>query len=93
MTRASGKSRTVGFRYTANRSARVAITGFADNSRHSSAWANDAYRRARTHGARHLHAVRTVARGWIRVIWASWATGVAYDASRHGGEQKLATTT
>ncbi len=34
VTRASGKSRTVGFRYTANKPARVAITGFADNSRH-----------------------------------------------------------
>jgi transposase len=48
VTRASGKSRTVGFRYTANKSARVAITSFADNSRHSCAWASDAYRRART---------------------------------------------
>ena len=47
VTRASGKSRTVGFRYAANRPARVAITGFADNSRHSSAWAGDCYRRAR----------------------------------------------
>lgn len=30
VTKASGKSRTVGFRYTANKPARVAITGFAD---------------------------------------------------------------
>ena len=36
VTKASGKSRNVGFRYTANKPARVAITGFADNSRHSS---------------------------------------------------------
>lgn len=35
VTKASGKSRTVGFRYTANKQARVAITSFADNSRHS----------------------------------------------------------
>jgi transposase len=93
VTRASGKSRTVGFRYTANRPARVAITGFADNSRHSSPWASDAYRRARARGARHPHAIRIVARGWIRVIWACWATGIAYDPSKHGGEQKLAATT
>ena len=32
VTRASGRSRTVGFRYTANKQARVAITSFADNS-------------------------------------------------------------
>ena len=47
VTRASGKSHTVGFRYAANKPARVAITGFADNSRHSSAWAGDSYQRAR----------------------------------------------
>jgi len=84
VTRASGKSRAVSFRYTANRPARVAITGFADNSRHSSAWASDAYRRARARGARHPHAVRILARGWVRVIWACWTTDTIYDPSRRG---------
>jgi transposase len=93
VTRASGKSRTVGFRYAANKPARVAITGFADNSRHSSAWAGESYRRARARGARHPHAVRIVARGWIRVIWACWNTGTVYDPSRHRGEQLLAAGT
>ncbi|WP_082807792.1 transposase [Janibacter terrae] len=82
VTRASGKSRTVGFRYTANKPARVAITSFADNSRHSSSWAADAYQRARARGARHPHAVRILARGWIRVIWACWTTDSVYDPSR-----------
>jgi transposase len=93
VTRASGKSRTVGFRYTANKPARVAITGFADNSRHSSAWASGCYRRARARGARHPHAVRILARGWVRVIWACWTTDSIYDPSRHRGEQLLATGT
>jgi transposase len=93
VTRASGKSRTVGFRYAANKPARVAITGFADNSRHSSAWASDSYQRARARGARHPHAVRILARGWIRVIWACWTTSTIYDPSRHRSEQLLATST
>lgn len=93
VTRASGKSRSVGFRYTANKPARVAITSFADNSRHSSAWANDCYRRARARGARHPHAIRILARGWVRVIWACWTTDTTYDPSRHRGEQLLATAT
>jgi transposase len=93
VTRASGKSHTVGFRYAANRPARVAITGFADNSRHSSAWADDRYRQARVRGARHPHAVRIVARGWIRVIWACWRTDTVYDPSRHRGERLLAIRT
>lgn len=93
VTRASGRSHTVSFRYTANKQARVAITSFADNSRHSSAWAGDCYRRARARGARHPHAVRILARGWVRVIWACWTTDTAYDPSRHTGEQKLAMAT
>jgi transposase len=93
VTRASGKTHTVGFRYAANKPARVAITGFADNSRHSSAWAAERYRQARTRGARHPHAVRVVARGWIRVIWACWHTGTAYTPSRHRGEQLAAAMT
>ena len=44
-------------------------------------------------GARHPHAVRIVARGWIRVIWACWSTDTIYDPSRHRGEQLLATRT
>jgi len=93
VTKASGKSRTVGFRYSANKPARVAITGFADNSRHSSVWAGDCYRRARARGARHPHAIRILARGWIRVIWACWTTNTVYDPHRHRGEQLLVAAT
>lgn len=93
VTRASGKSRNVGFRYTANKPARVAITGFADNSRHSSAWAGDCYQRARARGARHPHAIRILARGWVRVLWACWTTDTAYDPRRHRAEQLLAAAT
>ncbi len=74
VTRASGKSRVVTFRYTANKPARVAIAGFADNSRHSPASAANSYRRAQARGARHPHAVRKLARGWVRVLWACWTT-------------------
>lgn len=53
VTLASGKSRAVAIRYSAKNPARVAITGFADNSRHSSGWAANAYKRARARDARH----------------------------------------
>lgn len=93
ITRASGKTHTVGFRYAANKPARVAITGFADNSRHSSAWAAQRYNMARDRGARHPHAVRILARGWLRVIWACWHTNTAYDPSKHRAEQLAARST
>jgi len=44
-------------------------------------------------GARHPHAVRILARGWVRVLWACWTTDTVYDPSRHRGERLLATAT
>jgi transposase len=72
ITRQSGKSRNVQFRFSSNARARVALTCFADNSRHSSPWAKRLYATARQRGIRHPHAVRILARAWLRVIWACW---------------------
>ena len=85
VTRQSGKSRNVQFRFSSNARARVALTCFADNARHSSPWAQHLYTAARQRGLRHPHAVRIVARAWLRVIWACWHTGTVYDPSRHAG--------
>lgn len=70
VTRESGKQRHVSFRWTANSRARKALTMFADNSRHDCAWAADRYDAARARHKRHPHAIRILARSWMRVIWA-----------------------
>jgi hypothetical protein len=36
------------------------------------------------------HAIRILARAWLRVIWACWQTDTAYDPAKHRGEQRLA---
>ncbi|MFX9273029.1 transposase, partial [Acinetobacter baumannii] len=69
VTHASGKSRSVAFRWACNKNLRQAITTFADNSRHASAWAADIYRRARDRGCKHPHAIRILARAWCRILW------------------------
>lgn len=89
VTRASGKSETVSFRWAVNTRARFALTTFADNSRHTSPWAAHLYAQARARGKRHPHAIRILARAWIRVIWACWTTNTPYDPARHGAEQRL----
>lgn len=89
VTRASGKSRTVAFRYATNRRARIAVTTFADNSRHSSAWAAKIYDDARTRHKRHPHAVRILARAWLRVIWACYRDGACYDPAVHQTNSKI----
>ena len=83
VTKASGKTVSVAFRYATNTRARQALTTWADNSRHSSPWAADIYRAARKRGKRHAHAVRILARAWLRVLWACWHTNTAYNPERH----------
>jgi transposase len=93
VTRASGKSRSVSFRYAANRRARVALTTFADNSRHGSDWAAKIYDDARRRQKRHPHATRILARAWLRVMWACWRDGTCYDPLTHQANGKINTTT
>jgi transposase len=90
VTYASGKSRGVGFRWACNKRLRRAITGWAGNSRHASPWARDVYERARARGCDHPHAVRILARAWVRVLWRCWRDGVEYDPARHGGAARVA---
>jgi transposase len=89
VTRASGKSRTVAFRWAANTKARQALTTFASNSRHSSPWAAQLYADARRRGKHHPNAVRILARAWLRVIWACWHHNTIYDPAKHGAEKRL----
>jgi len=92
VTKASGKYRAVHFRWACNKHLRKAITCFADNSRHASPWAADVYARAIARGHDHPHAVRVLARAWIRVIYRCWIDGVPYDPNRHGNAGKLRET-
>jgi len=89
VTKESGKHRAVHFRWACNKRFRVAITIFADNSRHASPWAAKVYTNARARGHDHPHAVRVLARAWIRIIWRCWINQVPYDPSRHGNAQQL----
>jgi hypothetical protein len=83
VTRASGKTHTVAFRHATNRRARQALHTWLDNSRRSSDWAQQRYAAARARGQRHPHALRTIGRAWLRIIWACWRTKTAYDPVRH----------
>jgi transposase len=85
----SGKSHGVAFRWACNHRLRRALTTWADNSRHACPWAADRYQRARRRGARHPHAVRILARAWVRVLWRAWYEHTAYDPARHHAAQQL----
>lgn len=89
VTLASGKRRGVVFRFACNHRLRRAITGFADNSRHASAWAAEIYRRARARGCAHPQAIRILARAWIRVLWRAWVDAKPYNPQHHRAAQKF----
>ncbi len=83
VTHQSGKSRGVVFRWACNHRLRAAITCLADNSRHSSAWAANIYNCAKARGCDHPHAIRILARAWVRILWRAWTDRTKYDPARH----------
>jgi hypothetical protein len=77
----------------ANTRARTAITAFAHNARMQSPWAAKLYADARARGKRNPHAIRIVARAWLRVIWACWHTNTPYNPVEHRAAHAFTATT
>ncbi len=89
VTYESGKRRGVGFRWACNKRLRQALTTFADNSRHASPWAAAVYAKARARGCDHPHAVRVLARAWLRVLWRCWRDLTPYEPANHGAAKNM----
>jgi transposase len=93
VTRASGRSRSVRFRYAANTRLREACMWWAYNSMKESPWAAAGFRQARDqHGQRYHRALRGLGARWTRILWHCWAAATPYDPARHGGAKELART-
>jgi transposase len=88
----SGKLRVATFRRACDKRLRVAVATLADSTRHWHPWAKEVYARARARGQDHPHAIRTLGRAWIRVLWRCWRDRVAYDPARHGNFNRLKAT-
>ncbi|WP_433598656.1 hypothetical protein ACQPXH_23470 [Nocardia sp. CA-135953] len=76
------------FRHATNRHARQALVTWFDNSRRTSDWAQQRYTDARQRGQRHPHAIRTLGRSWLRIIWACWREKIAYQPDKHTSAQQ-----
>lgn len=85
----SGKLRVATFRRACDKRLRVAVARLADSTRHWHPWAKEVYRKARARGQDHPHAIRTLGRAWIRVLWRCWRDEVPYDPARPGNFSRL----
>jgi len=90
-TRASVKSRSVGFRWSCDKQLRDAVTDFAGDSRRANPWADKLYRDARNRGHNNAHATRILARAWLYVIRHCWQNNTAYDPTQHNALQRVLT--
>jgi transposase len=85
----SGKLRVATFRRACDKRLRDAVATLADSTRHWHPWARDVYAKARARGQDHPHAIRTLGRAWLRVLWRCWRDRVPYDPALHGNLRRL----
>jgi transposase len=92
-TRASGRHRTVTFRFSSDKKLRDALCDFAGDSWRGNTWAEARYRQLRADGKSHPHAERILARSWAHIIWRCWQDHTPYDPTRHTSHRHLTNQT
>jgi hypothetical protein len=79
VTRSSGKSHGVFFRFACNLHLRQALQQYAFCSLKSSEWARAYYDQQRARGHRHQAALRALAAKWVKILFVLWTRHVPYD--------------
>jgi transposase len=83
VTKASGKSRVVQFRFACNKLLRYASYWFSFNSLNRCEWANKYYRDQRRKGHSHPQALRSLGAKWLKIIFVMWRDHKPYDETFH----------
>jgi transposase len=83
VTKASGKSRSVQFRFSCNKQMRYAAYWLAFISLNRSEWANVYYRDQRAKGHSHPQALRALGAKWLKIIFVMWRDHKPYDENYH----------
>ena len=83
VTKASGKSRFVQFRFSCNKQMRYAVYWLAFVSLNRSEWANAYYRDQRAKGHSHPQALRALGAKWLKIIFVMWRDHKPYDENYH----------
>lgn len=88
VTRASGRTHQVRFRYAANKRMRHAIDWWMTVAAREDDWSRSIYDNARTHRQGRYRAYRGLGSRWTRILWRAWTDHQPYDPTR--GHKTLA---
>lgn len=83
VTRSSGKSHTVGFRFSCNKHLRRVIYWLAFISLTRSDWARAYYQAQRARGHGHQRAIRALGAKWLKILFIMWRDHTPYDETHH----------
>jgi transposase len=83
VTKASGKSRIVEFRFSCNKILRHGAYWLAFVSLNRSEWANHYYRGQRAKGHSHQQSLRALGAKWLKIIFVMWRDHKPYDENYH----------
>jgi transposase len=83
VTKSSGKSCLVQFRFSCNKLMRHAAYWFSFVSLNRSEWANKYYRDQRARGKSHHQALRALGAKWLKIIFVMWRDHKPYDENYH----------
>jgi len=83
VTKSSGKSRFVQFRFACNKLLRYASYWFSFNSLNRCEWANQYYRDQRAKGHSHHEALRALGAKWLKIIFVMWRDHKPYNEDYH----------
>jgi transposase len=86
VTKASGRTRQVRFRYAANRHMRHAIDWWMLVATREDPWSKAVYDDHRRRGHSHYRALRGLGARWTRILWRCWTDHTTYDSARHHRE-------
>ena len=83
VTKESGKSRVVHFRFACNKLLRYASYWVSFNSLNRCEWAKKYYRDQRAKGHTHSQALRALGAKWLKIIFVMWRDHKPYDENYH----------
>jgi len=83
VTRASGRTRQVRFRYAANRRMRHMIDWWAFVATREDDWSQQIYDTGRARGQGKYRALRGLGSRWTRILWRCWTDHTPYNPAIH----------